>query len=285
FSSYANGWYQTGVYLNGEYKRGYIKASDVDVMVSNPESREGTGLKSPTHVYASTSTGSKKLKSYKKGSTLKYSTFSENWYRTGVYINGKKHIGYIRHEDVSASKKKVVYLDAGHGGNDPGTSKNGLVEKTLTLDIAKRTRDQLESNGFIVIMSRTSDITKSLVARTNEANKAKADIFVSIHINAGGGTGIETWTMRSGPKPKESNILAREIQNEVIKETKMRDRGIKEGNLHVNRESEMPSSLVEVGFIDTTSDAEKLKKASFKNKAAKGIANGIKSYLDRKRVV
>src|SRR5699024_3411155 len=91
FNSNANVLNQTEVYLNGEYKRGYIKASDVDVMVSNPESREGTGLKSPTHVYASTSTGSKKLKSYKKGSTLKYSTFSENWYRTGVYINGKKH--------------------------------------------------------------------------------------------------------------------------------------------------------------------------------------------------
>src|SRR5699024_10289107 len=121
---------------------------------------------------------------------------------------------------------------------------------------------------FIVIMSRTSDITKSLVARTNEANKAKADIFVSIHINAGGGTGIETWTMPSGPKPKESNILAREIQNEVIKETKMRDRGIKEGNLDDIKESVIYSLHVEVDYIDMKTYAEKLKKIAFKNKIA-----------------
>src|SRR5699024_1454050 len=152
-------------------------------------------------------------------------------------------------------------------------------EKDLTLDITNRVKKLLEDNGFIVKMSRTSDKTTKLEERTNAANKSGADIFVSIHINSGGGTGIETWNMRIGSKPKESNILAHSLEDEMIKETKERDRGVKDGNLHVNRESEMPSSLVEIGFIDTKSDADKLKENSFKQKVAKGIFAGIKSYF------
>lgn len=204
----------------------------------------------------------------------------------GLKVNGiadEVTLAKITSLAADASKKKVIYLDAGHGGSDPGASGNGLKEKDLTLDIAKRTKKQLEAMGYKVIMSRTTDSFPELSERTNEANKAKADIFVSIHINSCGGcgaTGIETWKYNQGPKPNESNKLASNIQNEVIKSTKSRDRGVKDTNLHVNRESKMPSALVELGFIDTKADADKLKTASFKNKAAKGIANGIKKFFN-----
>ena len=181
--------------------------------------------------------------------------------------------------DIAAKPSKVIYLDAGHGGSDPGAIGNGLHEKDVTLDIALRTKKELEAAGYTVIMSRTTDKYLSLSERTNHANRVNADIFVSIHINAGGGTGIETYKMANGPKPSQSNKLATHIQNETIKQTGMRDRGVKDANFHVNRESKMPSALVEVGFIDRVSDANKLKQASFKNKAAKGIANGIKRYF------
>src|SRR5699024_11519559 len=82
---------------------------------------------------------------------------------------------------VKKAKKKVVYLDAGHGGTDPGASGHGLKEKDLVLDIAKRTRDKLKAAGFTVIMSRSTDKTVKLDERTKEANDLKADIFVSIH--------------------------------------------------------------------------------------------------------
>src|SRR5690625_3085217 len=199
----------------------------------------------------------------------------------GLVVNGiADEVTFAKINSVAAQSSKIVFLDAGHGGSDPGASGNGLREKDLTLDIAKRTKKQLEAAGFTVIMSRTTDKFPELSERTEHANRSKADIFVSIHINSGGGTGIETWKMAKGPKPSESNKLATHIQNETIKQTKMRDRGVKDGNLHVNRESNMPSALVEVGFIDTVADANKLKQTSFKNKAAKGIANGIKKYFN-----
>src|SRR5699024_4133828 len=279
YRPYSNNWYITGVFIDGKKQTVFIKASDVDTIKSNSTSLKGLGVKSHTHVYASPTRNGKTLKSYNKGSTLKFSTFTKDWYKTGVYINGKKHTGYIHRSDVDTSSKKVVYLDAGHGGSDPGASGNSLKEKTLTLDIAKRAKKLLESKGYIVIMSRTSDKYVSLSERTNEANKANADIFVSIHINSGGGTGIETYKMDNGPKPKESDILAQQLQNELIKQTKANNRGVKDKNLHVNRESKMPSSLVELGFIDNKTDAEKLKSSSFKKKLANGIVNGISSYF------
>ena len=205
---------------------------------------------------------------------------SEFQKQNGLKVNGiADEVTLAKITSLAAKPSKVIYLDAGHGGSDPGAIGNGLQEKDVTLDIALRTKKELEAAGYTVIMSRTTDKYLSLSERTNHANRVNADIFVSIHINAGGGTGIETWKMANGPKPKESNTLATYIQNETIKQTGSRDRGVKDQNLHVNRESNMPSVLVELGFIDTKADADKLKQASFKNKAAKGIANGIKKYF------
>src|SRR5690625_1701616 len=86
-----------------------------------------------------------------------------------------------------------IFLDPGHGGNDSGAVGNGLQEKNVVLDIAKRTQKYLNDNftGHQIILSRTNDKTLSLSQRTNMANSWGADIFVSIHINAGGGTGYE----------------------------------------------------------------------------------------------
>src|SRR5699024_816784 len=203
-----------------------------------------------------------KVKSFQKNNKLPVSGIADE-------VTLKKIATLVKQQ----SKKKVVYLDAGHGGTDPGASGHGLKEKDLVLDIAKRTQDKLKAAGFTVIMSRTTDKTVKLDERTKEANDLKADIFVSIHANSFNSTasGIETWKMSQGPKAKESNTLASNLQNEIIKKTKAKDRGVKDGNLHVNRESKMPSSLVEVGFIDNKSEVNNLKKASYKNKLATGI--------------
>lgn len=88
-----------------------------------------------------------------------------------------------------------IFLDPGHGGSDPGASAYGLQEKNLTLDIAKRIRNYLNNHysGHSIKMSWTTDKTVSLSARTNEANRLGADFFLSVHINAGGGTGYEDY--------------------------------------------------------------------------------------------
>ena len=94
---------------------------------------------------------------------------------------------------------KKLYLDAGHEGvlkgYDPGAVGNGLKEASTTLSIAKYCRDYLKSNykGISIKMARTGNKRKSLTARTNEANKWNADAYVSIHVNAGGGTGFESF--------------------------------------------------------------------------------------------
>lgn len=80
--------------------------------------------------------------------------------------------------------RKVV-VDAGHGGNDPGAiGRTGLREKFVTLDIAKRLASLLEAEGIEVVLTRSSDIFVPLDARVDTANRAKADLFVSIHANA-----------------------------------------------------------------------------------------------------
>lgn len=88
-----------------------------------------------------------------------------------------------------------IFIDPGHGGTDPGASANGLQEKQLTLQIALALRNILlnEYQNVTVQLSRTSDQTVSLTQRTNAANSWGADYFLSIHINAGGGTGFEDY--------------------------------------------------------------------------------------------
>src|SRR5699024_4336248 len=272
---FTNNWYQMDVKVNVKIQTRYIHKKHVNNI--DIKTFKDVTKKKKTYIRTKTSTKSSALTTFSGGTIIEYQPYNENWYKTTVKVNGKNQTGYIHKKHIS--RGHTVFLDAGHGGSDPGASGNGLKEKDLTLDITNRVKKLLEDNGFIVKMSRTSDKTTKLEERTNAANKSGADIFVSIHINSGGGTGIETWNMSNGPKPKESNILAHRLQDEMIKETKERDRGVKDGNLHVNRESEMPSSLVEIGFIDTKSDADKLKENSFKQKVAKGIFAGIKSYF------
>lgn len=279
YRPFTSNWYEATVYVNGKRHTGYIYKYHVENITSNPEKISGFAIKKPTNAYSKPSKNAPVLKTYSFGSKLTYRTFSDNWYEATVYVDGKAHTAYFHKDDVSIFNGKVIVIDAGHGGSDPGAVGNGLREKDITLDIALRVKQLLEEKGFAVIMTRDSDVYPSLKERTDLANNANADIFVSIHVNSGGGTGIETWWYSKGPEPQKSLELAKSIQNELIKETNARDRGVKDGNLHVNRESKMPSALIEVGFIDNASDAAKLAQSSYKQQIAKGIVEGIIKYL------
>src|SRR5690606_20927879 len=95
-----------------------------------------------------------------------------------------------------------VFLDPGHGGSDPGAVANGLKEKNLTLAVAKECEKILKAAGVQVKMSRTRDTYPSLSARCQAANSWGADLFVSVHINAGGGTGFESYIYNGGVSAK-----------------------------------------------------------------------------------
>lgn len=168
-----------------------------------------------------------------------------------------------------------IFLDPGHGGNDPGAAGNGLLEKNLTLAISLRIRKFLaEYNNVQVRMSRETDKTLTLGQRTDMANSWGADYLISVHINAGRGTGYEDFIHTS---PSRASITYQNIMHEeIMQQTRWGvDRGKKRGNLHMVRASNMPAILTENGFIDNASDAAKLKQSSFLDNIARGHVNGL----------
>ncbi|TWI59318.1 N-acetylmuramoyl-L-alanine amidase [Halalkalibacter nanhaiisediminis] len=181
-------------------------------------------------------------------------------------------------------KKIKVFVDPGHGGTDPGAFGNGLREKDLTLPIALALKKYLEQYENIEVrLSREDDRTLSLKQRTDMANAWGADYFISVHINAGGGTGIETLIFNgnvSAAIRNNQNVIHSEIMKAV---GNVRDRGKKTANFRVVRESKMPAILPEFLFIDNTNDARLLKDPAFLNKCAKGMENGLVSIFNLKK--
>lgn len=173
-----------------------------------------------------------------------------------------------------------IYIDPGHGGSDPGASGGGLVEKAWALFVALELARLLRSKGHSVRLSRTSDATVGLNARTADANRWGADLFISIHFNAGGGFGWEDFIF-NGRVSNSTKNLQRAIHTAirpVLVKHGLGNRGMKSANFAVLRQTNAPAILVEGGFVDT-SDRTVLAKTSYQKDVAVGIANGVQSYL------
>ena len=171
-----------------------------------------------------------------------------------------------------------IFIDPGHGGTDPGAVANGLQEKNITLAIAKKIRDKLANyEGVQVKLSRESDTSLSLKQRTDMANAWGANYLISVHINAGGGTGFESYTYNGNYSGKQETNRKRSILHaEIMRQLSgVRDRGYKESNLHMVRESHMEAVLTENLFIDNADDAAKLKQDAWLDKIAQGHVNGL----------
>jgi N-acetylmuramoyl-L-alanine amidase len=173
---------------------------------------------------------------------------------------------------------KKVWLDAGHGGKDPGAIGNGMKEKDITLAITKKVGNELKRHGVKVGYTRTTDKTVALNRRGPLANNFGADIFVSIHTNAFGNSntqGVETYSF---PGSKNGARLAQNIHNEIIKaKIYSRNRGTKTANFAVLRQSRMSAALVETAFITNKADAKLLRNKQ--NEFATAIAKGVLKYL------
>lgn len=176
---------------------------------------------------------------------------------------------------------KLVVLDGGHGGHDSGAKGYGMQEKDLTLKIVHYTRDFLKPYDVKVILTREVDKYLTLQERCNIANKNKADLFISIHINAGGGTGFESFIHNVVPEQtiERQNI----IHNEIYKKVYGRNRGQKRNNFYVLGNTNMDAILTECGFIDNNDDAYLLKSDGYLKRIALGHANGIVKALNLKK--
>jgi N-acetylmuramoyl-L-alanine amidase len=197
---------------------------------------------------------------------------------------------YIPDIDNSYSGK-VIAIDAGHGSPDPGCiGKMGTKEKDVTLDITRRVERILDSRGATVIMTRPGENeAESLLKITDIANRAKADVFVSIHINAAESTALEgTMTfVLSGSSTEtriqESNNLAKKIQGELVNGLGLKNDGVRYANFAVLRTSKMPAVLCELAFISNPAEEKKINTDSFRNKAAEAIVKGIGLYFSERR--
>ena len=177
-----------------------------------------------------------------------------------------------------------IVLDAGHGGKDSGAVGNGLREKDLTLAIVKHIGKMLEEYEDVEILyTRTDDRFLELSERADITNKAGADFFLSVHINAGGGTGFESYIFNgsvSNATVAYQNVIHSEIMKAIGNVT---DRGKKRANYAVLRETNMPAILTENLFIDNANDAAKLKSEQFLLQVAHGHAQGIVKAFELKK--
>ena len=211
-------------------------------------------------------------------------------------------------DEQTKSGNVVVVLDPGHGGTDSGALGNGLQEKDLTLKIAKYCKEELEKySGVTVYMTReddrylgnrVGDAASDLANRVDKAKEWGADLLVSIHINSGGGQGVEVYYPNSNYNAtigKEGEDSAQKILDELLK-LGLKNRGIKirsteydtypDGSLRdwygIIRRSKLagfPGIIVEHAFIDNESDAAKLKEESFLKQCGVADATGIANYF------
>ena len=155
----------------------------------------------------------------------------------------------------------VICIDAGHGGKDNGSNSGKRMEKDDNLRIAKAVADYLKEQGAGVVMTRTKDVFLELSERCEIANERQADYFVSLHRNDGNGSGVEVWVY-SGAQ-EETVGLAKRILTGLDMAGIQQNRGVRGGtqgdsdeNYYVNSHTDMPSCIVELGFIGNTRDNE-----------------------------
>jgi len=173
-----------------------------------------------------------------------------------------------------------IFIDPGHGGNDPGAvGPTGLMEKDVNLSIAIRVYQILKGHNIDARLTRSDDRRVELVERVQMANSANADYFVSIHINSAtnsSATGTETFAY---PYSINGLELAKYIQNNLVNEIGLANRGVKTANFLVLRETKMPAVLVEVAFINNPKEEKLLREQNFIKKAAEGMAKGILEFV------
>ncbi|MCA6622961.1 MAG: N-acetylmuramoyl-L-alanine amidase [Pseudanabaena sp.] len=178
-------------------------------------------------------------------------------------------------------RRGVIFVDAGHGGRDPGAVANGVQEKDVVLPISLLLGQTLQSMGFTVYYTRTTDVEIDLEPRVEAAERVSADVFVSVHANAIAASnisvnGVETYHARGSVAGHE---LARYVHSQIISETGANDRSVKGAGFYVIARTSMPAILVETGFVTNPNEARNLSNPSYQKRMAEAIAKGIDQFM------
>ncbi|WJZ70011.1 sporulation-specific N-acetylmuramoyl-L-alanine amidase [Vibrio phage PVP-XSN] len=185
----------------------------------------------------------------------------------------------------------ILAIDAGHGGKDPGALDNGIKEKDIVLDVAKRALNYLKEHYPEIDprLTRDSDKFVELGDRTDLANGWKADAFVSIHVNgasAKSANGYESYIYLTDDENSKSYALQKQLDERLAllwMHNNRKNRGSKKANYHVLRKFKGASVLVELGFITNSKDAELLKYSGFIQENAECIGEAIAEYFGLKK--
>lgn len=283
-----SGWYK----INFGNTTGYVSSDHINT--SNKaavEIQTGYITASALNMRSGPSTSHSLMKVLAKGESVVLLEKQQDW----VKVNSNEVIGWVLGTFVSSSQpaanditidKKTIVIDAGHGGYDPGAiGATGTQEKNITLAVSLKLGEILKSQGHTVIYTRESDkvswrsnVKEDLKARVDISSNAKADLFISIHCNSSKLSylrGMETYYFGNS----RSKQLAKAIQDSMVKDVKLTNRGIREDNFYVIKYNTSVSALVELGYISNSAEEKLLKDKTYQDKWANAIAKGINTYI------
>ncbi|WCF06150.1 N-acetylmuramoyl-L-alanine amidase family protein [Paenibacillus thiaminolyticus] len=251
--------------------------------------------------FNSGSQGEMELTDYPDVQRIRFAMFSDspNTVRFVIDLNSPNHgkivynesglttIELVPGKDTSEPKppiktdgKYTVVIDAGHGAHDSGAvSVKKRYEKDFNLSLALKVGEILsQDDRFNTVLSREDDTFLELSERAQLANSLNADLFVSIHANSVDNkpsvSGTETYYWRS-----ESKAFAETMHKHLMEGTQFKDRGVRQANHHVTRETKMPAILLEVGFLTNAAEEAQLFDEQFQQRVAGNIVKGILDYL------
>ncbi|WP_423492386.1 N-acetylmuramoyl-L-alanine amidase [Lysinibacillus agricola] len=233
----------------------------------------------------STSTVVSKLK---KGDYVQVNSINGYWAQvTSNGQTGYVHKSYLKllNQNGDALKDRIIIIDPGHGGKDPGTVVGSNSEKAITLKVSTLVKQKLEAAGAKVLMTRTGDTYPSLQDRVDFTNANYGEIFVSVHVNSAANTsaqGTETYyAISTGDMHQEDVDLATFVNNQIVNNLKMKNRGVREQQYYVIRNMNIPSILVELGFLSNSEDRAKMTDDQYIELFAESVYKGILEYYSK----
>lgn len=185
---------------------------------------------------------------------------------------------------------KVIYIDPGHGGTDPGAIYNDLYESNLNLQISLKIQAELEKNGAIVYLTRYGDYDLSanyaelrkrsdLSRRANIINRSQADVYLSIHLNSDISTTWKGAQVFYNTINEKNEILAKIMQEQLKKDLNSNREYKKLNDHYLYNRVKIPGVLIEVGFISNPNERYLLRQENYQKKVAVTIKNGLVSFL------
>ncbi|WP_125763227.1 N-acetylmuramoyl-L-alanine amidase [Companilactobacillus hulinensis] len=256
---------------------------------NNSDIKTVTVTQSNTKLRIEPNSSSRIVKTANVGKKFDYLSKSGNWYKVR---DSDGSVGYVASYVVTISGTKsavksaatniseaTIVIDPGHGGDDVGAeSKKKTYEKNFTLAYTKAIKADLEKTGARVVLTRSGDDSKSLGERARLSSKIEADAFISLHFDSSAdanvGTGVTTYYYGKN----KDGTLATDI-NKQLKTLAINNRGTQQKDLYVLHYNSQPSILIELGYINSSTDYGYIKSNAYKSQVAQAVTNGLKEYF------